>query len=511
MKIEKSKNATRNIVFGTILKMYDILLPFVMRTVMVHEMGAKYLGLNSLFVSVLQVLNLAELGVGSAMVFSMYRPIAEDDTARIRAYMRLYKIYYRVIGLIILVAGLVITPFIPRLIRGTVPDDINVYILYLLNLGATVVSYWLFAYRTSILHAHQRGDVISKIRLGTNTLKYLLQFLVLVLFHNYYYYVLVVLLTNIATNIVAAIISAKMYPQYYPEGALAREEVEILNHRVRDLFTSKLGGTIVSSADTIIISSFIGLEALAIYQNYYHIMTSVLGFMSIIHGAIIAGVGNNMIVKSARQNEKEFCIFSFLVAWVSAVFISCLLVLYQPFMRLWMGSSMMLDYKMVVLFCIYFWTTEIVRMVSVYKDAGGIWHEDRFRPLISGLANLTLNLLMVRKFGLYGIILSTVLSMAFISIPWIINNVFSLVFHGEPRRFFILIATYSLGIAAIGAVCALTIRKIPGNGVLSLAIKGISTLLLSNLLFILLFRRNSYYKDAKNQLQKMLHLSNVIQ
>lgn len=210
MKIEKTKNASRNIVFGVFLKLYQILFPFVMRTVMMYTIGVQYLGLNSLFTSILQVLNLAELGVGSAMVFSMYKPIAEDDSTTICALMKLYKIYYRVIGGIILVIGLVLTPFIPRLISGTIPADMNVYILYLLNLFATVMTYWLFAYRNSILQAHQRNDVASKVTLGTDTVKYILQIVALVFLHNYYYFVIVLFLTQILNNIFTAIAAKKI-------------------------------------------------------------------------------------------------------------------------------------------------------------------------------------------------------------------------------------------------------------------------------------------------------------
>ena len=121
-KIERTKNATRNIIFGIILKVYQILVPFLMRTAMIYLMGVQYLGLNSLFTSILQVLNLAELGVGSAMIYSMYKPIAEDNNAEIRALMQLYRTYYRIIGFIIAVVGLILTPFIPNLISGDVPQ-----------------------------------------------------------------------------------------------------------------------------------------------------------------------------------------------------------------------------------------------------------------------------------------------------------------------------------------------------------------------------------------------------
>lgn len=261
-KIERTKNASRNIFFGVILKIYQILVPFLMRTAMIYLMGVQYLGLNSLFTSVLQVLNLAELGVGSAMVYSMYKPIAEDDETTICALMKLYRTYYRVIGLVIAVVGCALTPFIPHLIKSDVPAGLNIYVLYLLNLGATVLSYWLFAYKNSILQAHQRTDVVSRVTLVTSTVQYGLQIAVLWLFHNYYLYVIVALATQALTNITTALCANKLYPQFKPKGELPKTEVEAINKRVRDLFTAKLGGVVVNSADTIVVSAFLGLTVL---------------------------------------------------------------------------------------------------------------------------------------------------------------------------------------------------------------------------------------------------------
>ena len=180
MESGRLKNASRNIIFGVVLRIYQLLVPFIIRTVMIKQLGVEYVGLNSLFVSVLQVLNLVELGVGSAMTFSMYKPIVENDTKMINALLNLYKKYYRIIGIIVLTAGLAVLPFIPLLISGSVPNGMDVYVLYLINLCATVLSYWLYAYRSSIFMAHQRVDVTSKVMLFTETIKYIFQLLSLI-------------------------------------------------------------------------------------------------------------------------------------------------------------------------------------------------------------------------------------------------------------------------------------------------------------------------------------------
>ena len=382
MRINRTQNASRNIVFGVILKIYQLFVPFAMRTAMIYLLGVQYLGLNSLFTSVLQVLNLAELGVGSAMVYSMYKPIASDDTATICALMRLYKIYYRVIGLVILLLGIILLPFIPKLIRGEVPPDINVYVLYGMNLAATVLSYWLFAYRNSILQAHQRTDITSKVMLLTETVKYVLQFAVLVAFHNYYYFVLVIVLTQIMTNVITAIVSAKMYPDFHPEGKLPREEIQKINQRIRDLFTSKIGAVIVNSADTIVISAFLGLTVLAVYQNYFYLITAVIGLISTVFGSVMAGIGNSIVVETKEKNFKDLQTFTFIIAWIAGVCTCCFLCLFQPFMTLWVGEKLLLDFSVVICLCIYFFVYEINQLWNLYKDAAGIWHKDRFRPCL---------------------------------------------------------------------------------------------------------------------------------
>lgn len=202
-----------------------------------------------------------------------------------------------------------------------------------------------------------------------------------------------------------------------------------------DLFTSKLGFTIVSSADTVVISAFLGLEALAIYQNYYYIINAVMGFVAIVYSSITAGVGNSMIVYDTEKNYRDYRIFTFLACWITAFCVSCFSGLFQPFMKLWMGKELLLPYPLVILLCVYFWVYEYIMMASVYKDAGGIWHEDRFRPLLSGLVNLSLNLLTVKLLGLYGIVLSTIISMVIISAPWITSNIFKLIFKKSAKKY----------------------------------------------------------------------------
>ena len=504
-KIERTKNATRNIVFGIILKVYQILVPFFMRTAMIYFMGIQYLGLNSLFTSILQVLNLAELGVGSAMIYSMYKPIAADDEKTICALMRLYRTFYRVIGLIIAVIGCALTPFIPYLIKKDVPYGINIYILYLLNLSATVLSYWLFSYKNSILQAHQRNDVVSKVTLFTNTLQYIFQLLVLWIFKNYYYYVIVLLLTQATTNIVTAYFANKLYPNYQPKGQVDKEVVKQITQRIKDLFTSKIGSVVYDSADTIVISSFLGLTMLAIYQNYYFILNSITACIAVIFAACTAGIGNSIVVETKEKNYKDFKKFTFIITWLAGFCATCLLNLYQPFVILWVGKENTVAFFAVVCFVIYFFIRQLNALFNLYKDASGIWHEDRFRPLVSAGVNLGLNIILVNYIGIYGIILSTVIAIVIVGIPWLLHNLFTVIFDKNNlksylKKLFMYCLVVLLGCVISYFACSLiNISSL----LITLIIRLIVCIVITNLLYFIAFKRTEEFNQTIELVDKM--------
>lgn len=504
MKIQRTKNATRNVAVGAALRLYQMIGPFVLRTIMIYVLGMQYVGLNSLFTSILQVLNLAELGVGSAMVYSMYRPIAEDDGAKICMLMKLYRLYYRIIGGVICVLGLILLPVLPRLISGTVPAGINIYVLYGLNLGATVLSYWLFAYKNSLLTAHQRNDVIDSITILTTTVQYLFQIFALVVLKSYYWYIVMALLSQALLNIVTALVVNRMYPDYHPRGEIDRDVMRTINGKIKDLFTSKLGEVIVNSADTIVISTFLGLTILAMYNNYYYILTAVMGFITLIFKSSMAGVGNSLVVEKDEKNYNDLKRFTFLIGWIACVCSCCLLCLYQPFMEIWVGKEYMLSLGCVICFVCYFYIRVINQVLIVYKDAAGMWHEDRMRPLCTALTNLVLNLIFVQFMGIYGVLLSTVLSTLGIGMPWVIRNLFSVVLKRSSKEYVKQLLQYVSVSFAVCVVTYLLCSIIPGNLWIVLGVRLVLCLVIPNIIYIIAFHRHWEFHSTMQLADRML-------
>ena len=505
MKIERTKNAARNIVFDGGLKMFNLAMPLIMRRIILYYLGVKYLGLSGLFTSILSFLNLAELGVGGAMIFSMYKPIAEDDTPTICALMRLYRTFYRVIGLFIAVVGLAITPFLQNLVHGDVPSEINLYVLYYMNLASTVLTYWLFAYKNCLLHAHQRTDVGSKITLVINIVLNLVRVFVLVVFHSYYLYLGAQLISQIAENIIKSIVVTKMYPHYSAKGSLSKDKIRSITHRVRDLFTAKFSGVILNSADTLVISSHLGLLPLALFQNYFYIVNALRGLVYVVLAACKAGIGNSLVTESVDKNFYDLRKLSLLFNWVVGLCSAILLCVYQPFMRIWMGEDYLLDLGCMFCFVLYFYVYEINMLITVYKDAAGIWHKDRFRPLVASLTNLGLNLATVQWLGLYGVVLSTVVSVVLIELPWLLHNLFHEVFPPHLLWTYLKDMASYIGAAALSFLISWYLCGLYHTGNWgTLILNGGVSFLVTNLIFFLLFFRTRLFKDSLRIVKKTI-------
>jgi len=495
MSASRTKNAFRNLFFGMLLKTYQVILPFVIRTVIIYYLGIEYVGLNYLFASILQVLNLAEFGVGSAMVFGMYKPIAEDDTATICSLLKLYRTYYRIIGGVIAIIGVALTPFLTYLVKGDVPADINLYVLYYMNLMMTVLSYWLFSYKASILQANQRNDLISKIGLVMSTIQYGAQIFTLVIIKNYYAFVIVALFVQTLQNVMTAIVAQKVYPSYQPQGELEEEKRKEINARIKDLFAIKFGSIVVNSVDTIIISAFLGLTELAIYQNYYFIMISVFGFISVVFNSVLAGVGNSFVTDNKEKVFGDFKFFTFLICFVLCICVCCFMALYNPFMKIWLkNEELILGTVFEILFSLFFYLHGLSMIWATYKDAAGIWHNDRFRPLVSAGVNLILNITMVNYLGLYGIILSTIISYIFVSMPWLINNLFKNAFKQNVQQYTKQILGYSTVTLICSVITYAICKLIHFGGYVGLGIKLIIALGLSIGIQFLVYCKNDNMK-----------------
>lgn len=497
MASERITYAKKNMLWGFVNKVITLLLPFTTRSLLIQYLGSEYLGLSGLFTSVLTVLNLTELGFSSAIVFSMYKPIAENNVSEVCALLNYYKNVYRKIGLAILGVGVVLIPFLPYFINGEHPADISLTPLYLIYLANTVVSYFLFAYSSSLLAAIQRNDIISNISTIINIVLYAMQIIVILVFHNFYCYAIILPVMTVVSNISTYIIARKVSPQYKCCGTISAERRKSIHKQVKGLMITKVQMISRNAFDNIFISAFLGLTISAIYSNYYYIMTAVAGFITIISSSLTAGIGNSVALESVEKNYTDMNLLNFIYLWMGGWCTVCLLCLYQPFMELWVGTALMFPLPIMILFCVYFYSLRMGDIRSIYMEVNGLWWENRNKAIIESIANLALNYLLGKYFGVYGILAATILTILVINFGYGSKIVFRCYFKKQKvteyylRNLFYAFVTFTAAISTY-FLCDL----IPVKGLAGLLIRGIVCCIVPNIVFMAFYCKTSEFKTT---------------
>ena len=487
----RTKNVSRNIVYGTANRVVSLLLPFVTRTMMLYLLGTTSLGVSTLFSSVLSFLSLAELGVGSAIVYAMYKPIAENDTEVINSLLNYYKYLYRIIGLAIFSFGLILIPFLPYLIKGEIPEKVNLNILFLLYLTNSVISYFFAGYRQSLLTAYQRADIRDKIAMYVTVAVRIGEIIAIYLTHNLYIYVCVSIVGTLTTNIITAITTKRMFPEIECKGNVPSEiRIEIRN-KLGGLFGTKLNSIVVQQADTIIISSFLGLTLLAQYGNYYFIISSLSGFVMTFFSSMTASIGNKIASDTVEESYSLFNRINFANNWLVGWWSVCLLCLCHPFMLLWVKEDLTLPVAMTVLMALYFYIYQIQRTLLTFKDAGGLWFEDRFRPYVSMIFNIVSNIILVHIIGIYGIVISTILAFS-ISLPWCNYVVFSKMFRKPHLNNLYTMVRNFIITCGIGIITYLLCSLFPYS-IAGFLARLIICMIIPNILYYIAYHRTSEF------------------
>lgn len=494
----RTKNGVRNIYSAFVNQAISIVLPFIVRTVFIRSLGEQYLGLNSLFVSILNVLNLSELGFGSALVFSMYKPLAQNDTKKICQLLNAYKKIYRGIGVSIMIIGVLITPFVPKIIKGSVPSDINIYVLYLIYLFNASISYFVFAYKKALLKASQRSDIISNVATITTTITNLLQLLILIVIPNFYLYVIIYPIFTIIDNIIAAYYTKKLYPDIRCEGKMSKEDKQEMKKHVIGIAIQKFCSTSRDSFDNIVISLYLGLSTITMYNNYYYIMSAVHAVLYQIPNAIRASVGNNIAIESQEKNYKDFKTMNFIYIWIVGVCAICLLCLFQPFMNIWMGNKLMFSFSTVILICVYFYGLGMSDIISLYKDGAGLWWIGKVRTISEAICNLILNFVLGKFFGVNGIIFSSIITLYIIGLGYGGYIIFKGYFKSYSfLKYVIHQLGYMIATIFVGAIVYWICSLLHGNEVIILLIRLIICVGVTSLLFFFIYRKTEVFSEAK--------------
>ena len=505
MEKSRIKNTKRNIIWSFADYTIAVLFQFISRTVINRVLGADYLGLSSLFTSILQVLNMTELGFASAIIYNLYRPIANHDTEAVCALLAFYKKIYRIVGCIVLGIGLAISPFLRMLIKDEVPVDINLYVLYFLFLANTAVSYFVFAYKASLLEALQRMDLTKIAYSIVHLAQCLFQIAVLLIFRNYYLFAVGTILGSAAKNLLAAWFAKKNYPQYKSKGKISQATKKDIWQRVKGLLIGKISGVTYTTFDSIIISSMIGLIPVAIYNNYIIIYGAIENIIVMIRHAMQASVGNSVASESVEKNYDDIFKWQFMFSMISVWCSICLMCLYQPFMTIWMGENSLLSINAVIILSALLAVSTVQHAFYLYLSANGLWWNLRWPNIMSTFVNLVMNILLCRIWGITGIILATLIAQFFFGLIWQGTIVFRAYFKISPLTYYKKQLLYFIVGIAICALCYYICSLIITQGIAGLVLKALICAIIPPICLFLVFRKTKEFSDCRQLLLHVLH------
>ncbi len=421
------QSAVRNIAFGQMGNLITQLLGFVLRTVFISHLGDTLNGVNDLYTGILSVLSMAELGVGTALNYSLYKPVAEKDYEKIKSYMQLYKKAYRVIGLVIAVIGLAISPFLPYLVKqpeGVGLKDLTLY--YFIFLFNTVSSYFV-AYKYSLVNAEQKNYIQTNIITVTKMITVSLQIVVILTTGSFYAYLLTAAAIELLQKIFVSTYLNKRYP-YLKESdvkPLTKEETGEIVNKTKALVFHKVGDVARLQTDSMIISAFINVTLVGFVGNYNMVLNSAANVVNIIFNSVLSSFGNLIATESKEKQYRMFKVYRFAACWIYGFSAVGFALLLTPFVWLWQGEEKTLAFGVVgaVLLDYYFKGDRIV--LSNFKTAAGVFEQDKYLALIQGVVNLVISIVLVQEIGLLGVYIGTIISglIANITKPVIIYRV----------------------------------------------------------------------------------------
>lgn len=462
----------RNTKYGAMLTLLQYLMQFAIRTVMIYTIGVEYLGIGGLFANIIGCLGLVEMGMGAAISFSMYKPVAEHDTEKIKSLHRLYRNIYYTIAIIILSVGLCLIPVLPLLIEGGMPDGINMYVVYGIFLLNTIISY-LTAHKRSLIIVNQRNDVESKLRITGILLLNLIQILVLLLAKNYYLYLIAMPICAAVEGILIVVWSKKLFPEINVKAApIDKQTKKEIIKNITASSMHQLGGVLVLSTDNIIISAMLGLFVLGTYSNYNVIITCIASFITLITVTSQSSLGNLVATESPEYVYRRYNIFNFFMMWIVSFCTVCLICLFNPFVEIWTGgNNLLLNFGVVLLLCFNFYISNSLSLTNVLNvSAGLIWYS-RWKPLIQGITNLVTSIILTYYLGLVGVFIGTFISYLIVPIwiePYILYKHY---FRRSVSSYWLKYLIYTLAMLIAGAVTYFVCSLLPSGGIGALILK----------------------------------------
>ena len=504
----KQKSRTEYSVMNTsvafVAQISAILMGFFTRVVFTRMLSEGYVGINGLFTDILNILSLSELGVGTAITYALYGPIARNDIRKQQILMRMFRTFYRMTAAFVLIAGMCLIPFLDVLMKDR-PDVDHLVLIYLLYLLNSVVSY-LLIYKKTLVDAHQMNYITVLYHNGFLVLQDICQIIILLTTRNFVLFLIIAVVCTITGNVCMSRKADALFT-YLKEPChekLPQEERQDIFKNVKAMLMHKLGNVVVNNTDNLLISSFVGVIMAGIYSNYYLVIGSVRQVLDQALQGVAASVGNLGATEESEKISKVFDQLFFIGYWMYGFAGICLFEMLNPFVEIAFGKRYLFQREVVLVLCINFFINGTRKAVLIFKESMGLFWYDRYKAIAEAVLNLGISIALVTHFGVVGVFAGTFCSTVLTSVwvePYII---YKYRFHKPVSQYFGKYSFYLIVMAVIWAVTELGCRAVSGGAFFNLFYRAVVCVIVPNALLWLVFRKTENWKKTSGLLRKII-------
>lgn len=493
-------NSIKNISFGLLTQVIQMLLGFISRTIFIRYLAIEYLGVNGLFTSILTMLSLAELGISSAILYALYKPLADKNEEQIAALIRFFKKVYFIIAGVVAFFGLCVLPFLTQIVDNP-PAKIasDLHIIYLLFLFNTVASYF-FYYKISLFHADQKSYVISKRNIVIFITQNSLQILSLIFFQNFLLYLTIQLVAQLGGNLYLSQLVKKYYPylELHKNVQVDAEVKATIFSNLKSTAIVKISGLLVNNTSNIVLNYFSGLKLVGLLSNYTLLIGLATGLIAQVFSGITGSVANVNAKETLEKKREVFHIVNFTNFYVYGLASIAIVLLLNDFILLWIGSKFILPSEVVAILALNFYMVGMQNAVWTFKTTFGLFKQGRWLVLGTAIINVSLSFILGSYFGLFGILLSIAIARALTNVWYDPYIVFKLALQQNAKEYFVKYLTYLVVLASILGLLIGLFYFVAFDGLLGLIFKTIVFFCISNLIIYLFYRKTTEMKYLKS-------------
>lgn len=501
---EKSRveNAKRNAAFAVAKKIVTLVLVLVSRKIFIKYIGVEYLGINSLFANVLTLLSLADLGIGTAMNVSLYKPIAEKDYKTLSAIIGYFKKIYWVIAAVITVVGLGLIPFLKYIVN--MDQDIpHLYLYYIIMVCRNAFSY-LLAYKTSIINADQKSSTNDNIVIWLTFAKTVLEVIVIIAFKNFLAYLLIDVLFVVSRNLIVTCVANKEYPFLKEKAELDGEVKKRIRSNVFSLSIYKISYVALNGTDNILMSVMVGTVFVGMYANYYSVASNIEAMLGLVFMALTPSIGNLVATSKSKDIYRVFNLTQITSFWISGVVCAGLMFLTQDFITMWLGENMLLDKYTVAAIALYQYYAICMRPIWIFREGTGMYRQIRYIMLATAGLNIVLSIVLGKYLGLSGILFATTIANMLTCFLYEPRILFKSFLDTSPiiyyRDYFINALLTLFGMA----LCYFALRRLTEVSPIMFVVKGVICVSIMSAVYFIRYFKTPEFKELAQRVLSLV-------